>query len=55
MSLLGNALTWKVGGKRRGPVKPQNGPHRPSRCHDRDCQRALCIAYKDGREAGFED
>jgi hypothetical protein len=53
--ILARALTWAVSGKAAAPVKPQNGSHRPSRCHDRDCPRPLCAAYKDGYEAAAED
>jgi hypothetical protein len=46
-------LAWAVSGKRPGPVKSQNGAHRPSACHDADCPRPLCAAYREGFDDGF--
>ena len=42
------------GNGRVAPVTP-GGSHRPSRCHDPDCPRPLCVAYKDGRSDGYDD
>jgi hypothetical protein len=48
-------LAWAVSGKGTGPVKPQNGAHRPSACHDAGCYRPPCQAYREGREDGFAE
>jgi hypothetical protein len=53
--LAARALTWALGAKGSGPGKPQNGPHRPSGCHDQSCPRPACRAYKDGREDGYSE
>jgi hypothetical protein len=48
-------LAWAVSGNGQGPVKPQNGSHRPSACRDGSCLRPLCAAYREGREDGYQD
>jgi len=51
---MGKLLTWAVGAKAAAPVKAASGSHRPSRCHDQGCLRPLCVAFKDGYEAGHD-
>lgn len=53
--LLARALARAVGAKAPRPAKAQNGPHRPSACRDRSCQRPLCTAYREGREDGYDE
>jgi len=29
--------------------------HRYQSCRDRDCERAACMAWREGRQEGYED
>jgi hypothetical protein len=53
--LWARPLTWGLGPSGKTPVRPGNGPHRPSACRDRSCLRPLCAAYKDGFSDGYDD
>jgi hypothetical protein len=46
---------WSGSGNGGVATVTPSGPHRPARCRDRDCERALCAAYREGREDGYAD
>jgi hypothetical protein len=56
--LTGNArwrLPWSGSGNGGVATVTPSGPHRPSRCRDQACERALCAAYREGRDDGYDE
>jgi hypothetical protein len=48
-------LAWVLAGNAAvTPVTPRRA-HRPAACRDRDCQRPLCVTWRDAYDDGWED
>ena len=39
----------------KGPPRPRRPPHEYQSCADEDCQRPVCVAFKQGYKDGYRD
>jgi hypothetical protein len=49
------AARAKAGTAHKSPAKPRRPPHDYQSCADKDCQRPVCIAFKEGYKTGHQD
>ena len=52
------AAKAKTGQQHKGPERPKPRPRRPPHeyqsCADKDCQRPVCVAFKEGHREGYQ-
>lgn len=45
----------RAGQSRQAPAKPRRPPHEYQSCSDTDCQRPVCVAFREGYREGDRD
>ena len=49
------AARAKAGEPHKSPPRPRRPPHDYQSCADKDCQRPVCVAFKEGYREGYSD
>ncbi len=49
------AAKAKAGQQHKSPARPRRPPHEYQSCRDKDCQRPVCVAFKEGYRDGHRD
>ena len=48
------AAKARAGERHKSPPRPRRPPHDYQSCADKDCQRPVCVAFKEGDRQGYE-